>query len=88
MSDEIVMNFGDPHRIGSVCRFPCSQCHETIDNPGSFALADPSGPTLANKAPAFLILREATRLEYEGQCFGIGVPAPDGINYWVRIVQD
>src|SRR5208337_2310512 len=59
----MIFAFDRPHREGSVCRFPCSQCGETANEPGTFSGRDAS-PVTAVQAPPLFIIRKATRQEW------------------------
>lgn len=88
-SGVFVMNFNFPHGIGSVCRFPCSQCGETEEMGGLIAFEDGFNPVpTSNETPALLVLRDAKYEEWLAQVLASGgngriIPRREGFNYWV-----
>lgn len=82
----MIINFDEPHKIGTVCRWPCPQCGESADIPINESTLTWDSTVSLSPAQPLLILREATRDEYLAQCQTLAPglrPAPNGYNYEV-----
>lgn len=79
----MIINFDLPHKIGTVCRWPCAQCGEDA----LLHTPEQSSLTIGNERvplqPLFIV-REATREEWIRQSRGTVNPPPmGGYNYEV-----
>ena len=81
-----IWRFNMPHRIGSICGFPCDQCE------GATQLSGIDGEVLPNTP--FVILREATVQEWIADCIKNGskwaaeMKAPPKWGYYYEVTMD
>ncbi len=85
-SKPIIINFDLPHRIGSTCAPPCSQCGETEDWLGTLHLDTNEQIPLQ----PLHILAPAPYADYLEQCHRDApaikpVPKGEGYNYFVSV---
>lgn len=75
----MIITFDKMHQIGSVCMFPCEQCADDPTQPELSALTGADGYERIPFQP-LLIVREATRQEWEVWCRSQATPFQPFIN--------
>lgn len=84
----MIVAFGEPHRIGSVCSFPCEQCGDSASKPEWSEFTGRLGESLPFQ-PLFII-REASRDEYIAFVEEVGgfPSAPGQFAYYYEVHTD
>ena len=85
----MIYSFHSPHKIGSVCRYPCAQCKDQGDNLGSGKITDAHG-NFIGYAPLYIV-RCATFEEWRAEVISEGGKvdrAPILFSYFYEVSSD